>query len=218
MPASLPGATTAENLANPSQGKFVTFDPLSGPKGTPFDARKITGWSGGNPTYAADATNLSTGGLNTGIGFGVFPFRTGSVAPNFTDDAVPGYTDPKGTASAFLLYIGGGRSTATGAPNPYTTTALAICGAGNGGSRDGAGPAGFALRIVTTAGSVANGAAIETGWVNRTGTTLPIGYSGHGSGSAALAVPTVAASESEDAQATADASPDEEPPTKKHRK
>lgn len=188
MPASLPGATTAENLANPSQGKFVTFDPLSGPKGSPFDARTIASWSGGAPTYAADATNLSTGGLSTGIGFGTTPVRL-KASPDYTDDAIPGQTNPAGTASAVLMYIGGGRSTSAGVPNPYNATAMGLCGAGNGGSRDGASANGFPLKIVTTAASIANGSAIETGWVNRSGVTLPSGFNVHGSGATALAVP-----------------------------
>ena len=31
MPASLPGSTIAQNQGNPTLGKLVTFDALSGP-------------------------------------------------------------------------------------------------------------------------------------------------------------------------------------------
>ena len=37
MPASLPGSTLAQNLANPSAGLNINHDLLSGPKGSPFD-------------------------------------------------------------------------------------------------------------------------------------------------------------------------------------
>src|SRR4029077_18018587 len=75
MPASLPGSTAAENLANPRAGIFVIFDPLSGPKGSPFDVRKIVSWGAvktGTPDYENDAANQkpSTGALYTGIGIG----------------------------------------------------------------------------------------------------------------------------------------------------
>lgn len=190
MPASLPGSTAAENAANPSAGAFVLCDPLSGPKGSPFDARKIASWSGTNPVYAADAANLSTGALSTGIGFGSPPvMSTGQVRPNFTDDYIPGRTLPDGsTTSVYLLYIGGGRSTAAGVPNPYNVAALGLCGAGNGGSRDST-VVGFAMKSVTAAGAVANGAAVETGWTNRSGLALGTGQSVFGSSTTGLAAP-----------------------------
>ena len=56
MPAGLPGATSAQNQANPSQGQFVIMDALSGPKGSPFDK---------DPTG-----KNSTGAVQTGIGIG----------------------------------------------------------------------------------------------------------------------------------------------------
>ena len=56
MPASLPGDTLANNLANPTLGRMVTFDLLSGPKGSPLDVRKIS-YVGTVPTYTNDAAN-----------------------------------------------------------------------------------------------------------------------------------------------------------------
>jgi hypothetical protein len=182
MPAPLPGATLAENLANPSAGLHVIFDLLSGPKGSPFDKDQ--------------SGNASTGGLSNGIGFGSPPIF-GLTAPasiqaaGFSDDYTVGVTKPDGTASAnsTLMYIGGGKSDATGAPVPYTA-GFGIGNAGQGGSRDaGAGPAftGFLGKIVTASAGVANGAAIETGWVNRSGVALTTGQSTLGSATAASA-------------------------------
>lgn len=166
MPASLPGDTPANNLANPSAGSLVTFSLLSGPKGSPLDVRKITGYTNGNPTYANDAANQkpSTGGLSTGLGFGAgSPLRVGDPAvagqigptapqsiqkAGFTDDYVPGITKPDGTASAnsTIMHIGGGRmiqNTGTTAADPGRpfipspyTAGWGIGNAGNGGSRD----------------------------------------------------------------------------------
>ena len=199
MPASLPGSTAAENAANPSAGKAVIFDPLSGPKASPLDARKITGWSAGAPTYANDPTNCSTGGLSTGIGFGAPPiFGAGAgSAPikfdsyNFTDDYVPGQDLPSSSqaANASIMYIGGGRSLANGTPNPYLIGEVGLCMAGNGGARDGGTTpfTGFPIKTVTATGAVANGAAVETGWVNRSGVSLATGQSVFGSGATPLA-------------------------------
>lgn len=212
MPASLPESSTAQNAANPSVGRFVIFDLLSGPKASPFDVRKITFSAGGLPSYASDAANQksSTGGLSTGIGFGTgddVPSVIGLTAPasikkaGFNDDYTPGLTKPDGTASAnsTLMYIGGGKSgpisTATkGIPFPTTpyVAGFGIGGAGNGGSRDaGAGPAftGFTLKMVTAAAGVANGAAVEAGWLNRSNIALLAGQSVFGSNAAASAVP-----------------------------
>lgn len=97
---------------------------------------------------------------------------------NFSDNYIPGVTLPDGTTSASdarLTSIGGGRSTANtvaspSAPNPYN--AQPILDMGVGGSRDaGAGPAftGFSMKLVTAAADIAQGAAIETGFINRTG-------------------------------------------------
>jgi hypothetical protein len=187
MPASLPGATLAENIANPSAGKAVLYSLLSGPKGSPFDKDQ--------------AGNASTGGLSNGIGFGPslvigLTAPASIVAASFNDDYTLGVTKPDGTASAnsTIMYIGGGRSNPDGTALPYTA-GFGIGGAGNGGSRDaGAGPAftGFLGKIVTAAAGVANGAVVETGWVNRTGISLVTGQSTLGLASAASVTPTIA--------------------------
>ena len=185
MPAALPGDTSANNTgANPSAGRFVIFDLLSGPKGSPKDKDQ--------------AGNASTGALSTGLGFGgghiVGVTAPASIqAAGFTDDYTPGVTKPDGTASAnsTLMYIGGGKSNNLGAPVPYVA-GFGIGGAGNGGSRDaGAGPAftGFNEKMLTATGGVANGAAIEAGFVNRTGLAMLIGQSAFGSATAASAAP-----------------------------
>jgi hypothetical protein len=205
MAASLPGATAVQNGANPSQGRFVTFDPLSGPKGSPLGGRTLSFDANNHPVYTPDATNLSTGALATGIGFGDSDIinvggAAAIFAAGFNDNDIPGERPvyaaggpPPVVSSSVIdstrMYIGGGRSTNTGAPNPYTA-GIALCGAGNGGSRDGgAGPAflGFPMKMVTATGAVANGAAIETGWTNRSGVSLKTGESCFGSGTAALA-------------------------------
>lgn len=190
MPAINMAGTVA---VNPSLGNFVTMNPFSGPKGSPFDAKSF------NPTtrvLEADPTNLSTGGLSTGIGFGPSPIFNPTApasikAAGFSDDYTPGVSLPSGVAAtqAILTAIGGGKSTATvngGAPTvPYV--AQPILGFGNGGSRDaGAGPAftGFAAKTVTAAGTVAIGAAIEAGFVNRSVRSLVIGESAFGSATA----------------------------------
>ncbi|GAB3773759.1 hypothetical protein GCM10028796_46770 [Ramlibacter monticola] len=186
MPAGLPGATLAQQ-SNPSQGAFVTFDLLSGPKGSPFD-KDGTG-------------NFSTGALATGIGFNALPVM-GTSTPfaqrGYTDDYTPGQTKPDGTPTtdSTYMYIGGGRSNGeTGnaatryQPNPYTA-GYGIGGAGNGGSRDaGAGPAftGFSIKCVTATGAVANGAVVETGFANRSGLAMTTGQSTFGSNATASA-------------------------------
>jgi hypothetical protein len=201
MPASLPGSTLAQSLANPSAGQAVLFDLLSGPKGSPFDRDVQVPNSGspGTPGYPASG-NASTGGLSTGIGFGAnltigLTAPASIVAAGFTDDYTLGVTKPDGTASAnsTLMYIGGGRSNPDGTPLVYTA-GFGIGGAGNGGSRDaGAGPAftGFLGKIVTAAAGVANGAVVETGWVNRSGVSLVTGQSTLGLASAASATPAM---------------------------
>lgn len=205
MPAGLPGDTLANNQGNPSAGRFVIFDLLSGPKNSPLDA-KVHPPGGG--ALVNDPLNISTGGLSTGIGYGcnhiIGPVAPASiVAAGFTDDYTPGVTKPDGNASAnsTLMYIGGGKSALTivnndvsnakSAPVPYVA-GFGIGGAGNGGSRDaGAGPAftGFLEKMVTNAGAIANGAAIEAGWINRSGVTTPAGGSAFGSSTAASAAP-----------------------------
>lgn len=218
MPAPFPGATKAQNLANPSAGNFVIFDPLSGPKGSPLDVRKLT-YTGTNnfPTYTNDAANQtpSTGALSTGIGIG--PQRAIGVGKIFDsgydDDFVPGQVQtynappPKGntltnTVNSSKMYIGGGRmivnplaATQPGrrwTPSPYTA-GVSLLGGGNGASRDaGVGPTvftGFELKMVTAAGTVLNGAALEGSYNNRSGVTLTLGQSSFGSSTAASATP-----------------------------
>ena len=200
MAASLPGSTQAQNLANPSAGRAVIMSPFSGPKDSPFGGRTITYWAGGTPNYANDPTNVSTGALNTGIGFGSPPV-IGLTAPQsikdagFNDNYVPGLTKPDGNPDNFstLVAIGGGRSSATVAGesprNPYTA-GFHILMAGNGGSRDaGAGPVftGFDMKTVTATATVANGAAVETGFLNRSGQSITTGQSVFGSSTAATA-------------------------------
>jgi hypothetical protein len=211
------------------------MDPLSGPKGSPNDAKKVDYSSGTPPGWTttrilqtiSDTGNCSTGALSTGIGISTSPsiviqprdnpqtaaqaiFRAG-----FSDNDIPGQVPtysaggpPPVVASSAVnstkLYIGGGRSIANAGttagdrgrpmiPSPYTAN-VAIVGAGQGATRDqGAGPAftGLPLKMVTNTGSVsvANGAAIETGFNNRSGGTLVVGASMFGTG-AALGVPS----------------------------
>jgi hypothetical protein len=195
MPAGLPGSTAAENAANPSAGKAVIFCPLSGPKASPLDARKITGWVNGYPTYANDPANISTGGLCTGIGFGSPPvFGANDPAPfadgNFTDDYIPGQDLPSSVqaADASIMYIGGGLSDALGVSTPRDIGTVGLCMAGNGGSRDGGTTpfTGFPIKSVTATGTVANGAVVETGWANRSGVSIGAGASVFGSGATPL--------------------------------
>lgn len=194
MPASLPGATAAENAGNPTQGRAVLMDALSGPKGGPLDARVIASWdyTNGEPVYAADAANLTTGALCTGIGFGQ-ALIIGLTAPasiddaGFTDDYFPGRSAPDSSdpTDSTFSYIGGGKSTANVdgiAPTvPYLGTQVALCGAGNGGSRDAGAGTGFCVKTVTATGTVANGAAVETGFLNRSGVSIASGQSVFGS-------------------------------------
>lgn len=221
MPAvNMAGPTVVP--ANPSAGKTVLMDPFSGPKGSPFDAKRF------NPTTLlkeADPTNYSTGALNTGIGFGLGVGPVVNVSPGtapataaqalddrgFTDDYTPGLSMPASTAAvpvlattAILTAIGGGKSVITPGPgntglgvstvSPYAAQPLLAFGTGvapftaAGSSRDaGAGPAftGFPLKAVTAAGAVADGAAIETGFVNRTGKAMVATESAFGSSTTA---------------------------------
>ena len=188
MPAALPGATHAENIANPSAGRPVLFDLMHGPKGSMLDRDQ--------------ANRASTGGLSTGIGFGpqvIFPPTAPAsiVAAGFQDNYTPGLTKPDGTtiANSTLMHIGGGRSIVTaGMPVPGVagtqpfTAGFGIGAAGNGGSRDaGAGPAftGFPIKTVTAAAGVAVGAAVETGFANRSFRALVTGESTFGSSTTA---------------------------------
>lgn len=214
MPAGLPGATLAENQANPSQGRSILFDPLSGPKASPFDAKTITGYTNGVPDKTADILNISTGGLCTGIGFGSPPiFGPGAgSAPlkfnggNFTDDYVPGQDLPSSSAivGSALQYIGGGRTAlvngtgANGNGTPagtlypsvlvYAVGMVGLCMAGNGGNRDGGTTpfTGFPVKTVTAVTDITNGGVIEAGFVNRSGVTVLTGQSAFGSSTTPL--------------------------------
>jgi len=195
--------------ANPAGGDAVLMSPFSGPKGSPFDASMFHPTTG---VKSKDPNNFSTGALNTGIGFGlsvgpVINVATGTspaTAPQaiknrgYTDDQTPGVTLPNGTAAttAILTAIGGGKSVITPGPgntglgvstvSPYVAQPLLAFGAG--ASRDaGAGPAftGFATKMVTAAGAVADGAAIEAGFTNRTGVAMIATDSAFGSATAA---------------------------------
>lgn len=217
MPASLPGATLAQNVAGPTQGRAIVFDPLSGPKGAPLDKDQ--------------AGNCSTGALSTGIGYNPsspFIVAQGSdtaaqaiAKAGYTDDQIPGARSSGfGTQNTLLsrfMYIGGGRMIANTdpvqkyqvpfVPSEYTA-GIALCTAGNGQARDnGAGPAftGASMKMVTAAGAVATGAVIETGFVNRSGVALVTGQSLFGVASAALAAPSLTAEEEEAAHAKAHA-------------
>jgi hypothetical protein len=198
MAAALPGSSVAENLGNPATGRTVLLDPLSGPKGSMLDAKTIDSWLNGSPVYLANDQDLSTGALCTGIGFGSPPIigvpAVNDLFPpgNFTDTYIPGVSLPGGTfaTDGRLRYIGGGASNPDGTPVALPINSLAICMAGNGGSRDGgAGPAygGFPIKTVTATGAVAPGAAVETGYVNRCGRALVAGETVFGSATAALA-------------------------------
>jgi hypothetical protein len=192
MPAFNMGGTAA---SNPSAGHAVLMSPFSGPKGSPFDAKRADYSNPASMTRVADTANLSTGGLSTGIGFGLDVGLNDKVGravipPDFTDDYTPGVTMPAGTAAtlAVLTTIGGGKSgnDANATPAPYV--AQPLLGFGNGGARDaGAGPAftGFGMKMVTATGAVANGAAIETGFLNRSGAAMVSGMSEFGSSTTA---------------------------------
>jgi hypothetical protein len=228
MPASGMGQTVGPTSANAATAtNAILMSPFSGPTGSPFDAKVITGWnysgaSLGMPIYGAaptanvnglPAAAMSTGALSTGIGFGGehvvgSPFgvmlggnASGSASQmdptyfglqSFTDDSQPGISLPSNSSAtlATLLAIGGGKSDATVngycPTNPYV--AQPLLGFGNGAARDaGAGPVftGFGEKMVTATGSVANGAAVEAGWVNRSGQTISTGQSVFGSSTTA---------------------------------
>jgi len=205
MPASNMNGNLVPD-ANPAIGKQVLMSPFDGPKGSPFDAKKAVFYDnlpGGNAWTApvSDTANLSTGGLSTGIGFGMNAFdgfvdkQPGrALHPNADYKYVPGVSLPGNTEAtvATLTAIGGGKSVVSGAdgvistPTPYV--AQPLLGFGGGGSRDaGAGPAftGFGTKAVTSTGAVAVGAAVETGFLNRTSFALESGKTVFGSATAA---------------------------------
>jgi len=200
MPAALPGSTDTQNRANPSAGACVLFDPLSGPKAAPLDAKSFNyatgtpaGWDATTklPILVNDPNNISTGGLCTGIGFGSPPILNNlALTKNFTDDYVPGQDLPVGTqaADASIMYIGGGLSNASGVSTPRAIGTVGLCMAGQGGSRDGGTTpfTGFPVKTVTATGAVANGAAVETGFTNRSGVSLVSGQSVFGSSTTPL--------------------------------
>jgi hypothetical protein len=198
----------AAPTANPSSGKQVLMSPFSGPSGSPLDAKVAAYYDNlpGGTAWSApveDTSNLSTGALSTGIGFGINDFdgfadnQPGRVMPdpNFNDDYTPGLTaitaaGPVSATASVLTAIGGGKCTAAdvaydgiATPVPYTA-GFQLLAFGGGGSRDaGAGPVftGFGLKSVTATGAVAVGAAVETGFVNRTSYALNAGKTVFGS-------------------------------------
>jgi hypothetical protein len=160
---------------------------------------------------------LSTGAMSTGIGISseviaaINPSTDPQTAPGaifaagFNDNQIPGEAPTyaaggpppvvsANTVDSTRLYIGGGRSDAAGAvpgvpfpPKPYTT-GVQICSAGRGGSRDGGTlGSGFGLQMVTATADVAVGAAVETGFVNRSTRTIVSGESVFGSSTAETA-------------------------------
>lgn len=183
MPArNMAGPITVPS--NPNAGKFVMMSPFSGPSGSILDND--------------NDGEASTGALNTGIGFGanspIFPPPASTTIPaaGFNDDYTPGITMPDGEDAddARLTAIGGGYSDAAqdgeAVTDPYN--AVPLLGFGAGTSRDaGSGPdfTGYAIKTVTASGTVANGSAIETGFINRTGVSLTTGQSAFGSATAA---------------------------------
>ena len=142
---------------------------------------------------------VTTSGTTKGI-----PANGPGAINGFTDDYQPGLSLPSGAnaTGAILLAIGGGKSVITpgagsdyskGTSNPVPYNAQPILDMGVGGSRDaGAGPAftGFGMKSVTAVADVAQGVAIEAGWINRTapaasGIVLKNGTSAFGSATAA---------------------------------
>ena len=219
MPAGLPGSTYAQNQANPSLGQFVIFDPLSGPKGSALDGMTFGAWDATTRLPATTKNNLvGTGALSTGIGIGendiisinksTQPQTTAGAIfqAGFEDNLIPGEKvttrtgpPPVVTAQAAdssMMYIGGGKCTANVngiAPAVPYTAGIQLLGAGNGGSRDaGAGPVftGFGMKMVTAVASVAVGAVVETGFVNRSIRQIETGESIFGSATAASAAPS----------------------------
>ena len=193
------------NIANPilSQRVANTADHSTGQLNTGIgfestdNGQLVAGITTGNLV-------VTTGGTTKGI-----PANGPGSLNGFTDDYQPGITLPSGASAtlATMLAIGGGKSVATPVKagdysntNSVTTpyNVQPILDMGVGGSRDaGAGPAftGFSLKSVTATAPVAQGAVIETGFVNRTapaasGISLATGLSAFGSSTAASAAVT----------------------------
>jgi len=242
--APVPLYPVYEQGANPPKivGSMpATFDPFSGPLGSPFDAMeypKLT-YTPGYATRVLKTDDHSTGGLSTGIGFALndsgdavtgaigiaSPLydRTKPASVNgFTDDYQPGLNynqtvlPPTAPVTALVaapdarfLVIGGGKmvmtkpvgasptdySLARADPLPYVAQPLLAMG--NGASRD-AGAAnprtGFGMKLVTAPGSIAQGVAIEAGWINRTtwlGSGIPLPAGANAFGSSTTASPAV---------------------------
>jgi len=141
MPSYNMGSPRVTPDANPQQGQCVINDPFSGPSGT---TAVIAGYNGGtNPkfngwtfnaaqTRVVDATNLSTGGMSTGIGYGlnyVFnPTAPQSIKDEgFTDDYTPGlsYNDP---TQASLQTITNTQPAVGARQTPFGACLLAIGG------------------------------------------------------------------------------------------
>jgi len=205
--------------ANPTLGKFVMMSAFSGPKGSPLDAKRFnptTLVKENDPTnYSTGALNTGIGiGANRVINVSIGTAPATAVQSikdrGYTDDVIPGmnYNTQAGGAAlqtapdARLTLIGGGRSnilpapgnTGFGVSTPVPWSAVPLLGWGAGGSRDaGAGPAftGFPVKMVTATGAVADGAAIEANWLNRSGIAMVATESAFGSGTAASTAPTI---------------------------
>ena len=189
---NMAGPVPSPFTQNLSAGSAVLMSPFSGPRGAPF---ADTAASGLNSTGALN-TGIGFGGSHvvgptapgsiTDAGFldDSIPGTTqNTISYTYTENPIAAYQNlglgttkqnaSTGTATtAVLTAIGGGKSTANvdgNAPTvPYVAQPLLAFGAG--GSRDaGAGPAftGFSSKMVTATGTVANGAVIETGFINR---------------------------------------------------
>lgn len=197
MPANGMSQTPGVSNANSATAKAVLQSPFSGPTGSPFAAKEYPPSSNTTPQLNASDTSVGALSTGIGFGMGtatVINIANGEgTAPvaidnrGFTDDYQPGLSLPSGASigntapvaplqtpyGAVLTAIGGGASgpavNGIAPTTPYV--AQPLLGFGNGASRDaGAGPAftGFGEKMVTAAGAVAVGAAIEAGWVNRT--------------------------------------------------
>jgi len=188
------------NTADHSTGGLST--------GIGFESTDLGAAGGAGPnTSPYGKAGIDTGNLisfaSSGASKGI-PTNGPGALNGFTDDYQPGISLPSGvaTTTAILTTIGGGKSVATPVKagdysntNSVTTPYVAqpLLDMGVGGSRDaGAGPAftGFGLKSVTAVADLAQGAVIETGFVNRTapaasGVQLKSGMSAFGSASAA---------------------------------